>query len=607
MAAALLAATPLSLSTGPLEIARAGGDSPPAPVEFGADTIGVLAAPGEEVDHVAIVWDEVIDPGSSPAPTDFEVAIEGVPVNPLELTVTLVYSGFTSDDFVFGIDGASFMTIDLPANTTWTAGEDSVVLSYTPDANPIRDLALNPAEEIRNQPVVPWDFVNFSVLGTVVDSHHADDRILVGLSLPIEAGSIPDPGHFVVEVDGSRVDVQTVTQLHPDRGMGVLDLELANPVDRSSDVTLDYLPDGDPVLSARDGTALESFENRPVVLMLASDAASAMGSASTATPDGPSPADPIATTVISPSGGLVTIEEASVSGPPAAGYEFLGQQVEITAPEAEDADHPLVLRFDTDASLVPAGHDHTTIQIFRDGVLVPECIDPGVVEPSPCVSERAPLANRDISITVLTLLASLWSQAVVEAPSPVVFYLHNSPTPPTGWTNAQAILPMNPAAPTATTLTNYAANLDGNDGVTGRFIDKTTRGLNERDRQKVQAWRTAASVSDLVINADLQLHLWAKMKAPGKNVRLRAFLSECTTATSCTHFATLDMPTSTDALHAGFQRHALSAAGVSHTIEAGNRLELRVVMLAVPDSDPAYLGYDTLGHASRLVILPGGD
>lgn len=412
IAAALVAATPLSISVGPNQVARAGSDSPPAPVEFGADTIGVFAG-GEEIDHVAIIWDEIIDPNSIPDPDDFDVTINGVVLPQGPSRVTLVYSGLASEESLAGIDGASFMKIELP--TTWNTTDDEVLLTYRHGADPVRDRALNQAEPFTDQEVTPFDFGDFFAIAAGVDSHHADDRILLVLSLPIDPATIPDAGDFVVTDETGEIEVRSVTPLFENTGLGILDLELAIPMtDPTSAVALDYapVPVDERIRSARDGTELDPFFDEPVILMLASDSATGTGSASTATADGPTPADPVATTVTSPTGGEVTIQEGSVTETSTAGYEFFGQQIEITAPDALSAEEPLVIRFDIDASLVPAGEDEMTVQLFRNGDLIPECTDPAIAAPPTCIAERTALADGDISITALTIEASTWNMGV---------------------------------------------------------------------------------------------------------------------------------------------------------------------------------------------------
>jgi hypothetical protein len=183
-----------------------------------------------------------------------------------------------------------------------------------------------------------------------------------------------------------------------------------------------------------------------------------------------------------------------------------------------------------------------------------------------------------------------------------VFYLHNNPTPPDGDTIAQADLPLTTAEPTATVLPNYATDLDGNTGVTGRFIDITSSGLAELDLQKHQTWLTQPVTSDLIISGGASLSIWARMKSPNKNLQLRAFLSECDGSLTCTHFATGDMEVVVGASDTQFQEVMLVFDDVSATIDDGNQLMLRIVAMDVADADQAYLAYDTLDYAAQLVL-----
>ncbi len=86
----------------------------------------------------------------------------------------------------------------------------------------------------------------------------------------------------------------------------------------------------------------------------------------------------------------------------------------ITAPAAT-VDQPLRIAFRLEASAVPAGHDHSTVQLFRNRAVVPECTTPGggVAAPNPCIDQRAVLGDGDILLTALTSHASVWEMAVV--------------------------------------------------------------------------------------------------------------------------------------------------------------------------------------------------
>jgi len=130
--------------------------------------------------------------------------------------------------------------------------------------------------------------------------------------------------------------------------------------------------------------------------------------------DGATFSDPIETTITLPAavGGVVTIDETPISVPAPANFRFLTQQVNITAPAGSPAD-PLTLRFRLDASRVPAGANQTTIELFRNGILVPACVAGAVgADPDPCVVARVLLADGDVELTARTSQASPWNLGV---------------------------------------------------------------------------------------------------------------------------------------------------------------------------------------------------
>jgi hypothetical protein len=121
---------------------------------------------------------------------------------------------------------------------------------------------------------------------------------------------------------------------------------------------------------------------------------------------GPSPISPVTAAVETPNAGTVTLQVADSTEAP-AGYEVLGRQVHITAPDATAAD-PLVLTFVLDASLLPP--DPSSIVITRDGVTVAACSGaPGTASPDPCVQSRTVLGSGDYEIVCLSSHASLWT------------------------------------------------------------------------------------------------------------------------------------------------------------------------------------------------------
>ncbi len=144
-----------------------------------------------------------------------------------------------------------------------------------------------------------------------------------------------------------------------------------------------------------------------------------VGAGGTATSDltgtGATSTNPVQTDVTSPTGGAVTIQETPASGG-TSGWTFVGQQVNITAPTAADAQHPLRILFLVDASLVPAAGP-SAIQVFKNGTLVADCtVATGTASPDPCVASRTTVAGGDVEVVVLTTTASVWNVAVDVTP-----------------------------------------------------------------------------------------------------------------------------------------------------------------------------------------------
>ena len=109
--------------------------------------------------------------------------------------------------------------------------------------------------------------------------------------------------------------------------------------------------------------------------------------------------NPLSSAVTTPSPATVAIAQGVISGSESpTGYTFLNQQVNITVTDADGAEvtatpaNPLVFTFEIDMSLVPPGQDHNTFEIFRNNVLVPECLNATTIPAAnldPCVSERS--------------------------------------------------------------------------------------------------------------------------------------------------------------------------------------------------------------------------
>jgi hypothetical protein len=123
--------------------------------------------------------------------------------------------------------------------------------------------------------------------------------------------------------------------------------------------------------------------------------------------DGAVPSDPIETTLITPVGGPVTIQECRIPVPPPTAFTFLGVQAQITAPSTTAA-QPMVFILELDPSLLPAGTAARHVVVLRNGVPLPDCTTgPG---PDPCVASRS--RSDDVVILVRTSRDGLWTFGV---------------------------------------------------------------------------------------------------------------------------------------------------------------------------------------------------
>ncbi|MEO7663969.1 MAG: PxKF domain-containing protein [Candidatus Limnocylindrales bacterium] len=138
--------------------------------------------------------------------------------------------------------------------------------------------------------------------------------------------------------------------------------------------------------------------------------------------DGATPADPIETSVTSPAGGTISIDESPDPGTYGApsGYAFFGGSVSIEAPPASPQS-PLSIEFLIDP-VVHGGLTAADISIFRDGLAIADCdplrFDAGWAVPDPCVVERSGGGSNDARIRVLTSHASEWNLGFIPAGSP---------------------------------------------------------------------------------------------------------------------------------------------------------------------------------------------
>lgn len=126
--------------------------------------------------------------------------------------------------------------------------------------------------------------------------------------------------------------------------------------------------------------------------------------------DGATEANPIEASVTTPTGGpvsIVIVQSNNVTDP-TNGYTFFGRQVNITAP-AETIENPLTLSFTIDSSVIPAGESASTMQITRNGTVVPDCTDQVTASPNPCIFSRQTLSDGDILVKIHSTSASAWA------------------------------------------------------------------------------------------------------------------------------------------------------------------------------------------------------
>ncbi len=155
------------------------------------------------------------------------------------------------------------------------------------------------------------------------------------------------------------------------------------------------------------------------------------GQVSTDPGTGPTGSDPVTTSVIVPAGagaGTVSVAETAISvTPPTGGYQFVGQQVDITSDLATSAANPLMIVLTIDESVLRAAYalastdplpDPTAVDVTRaEGgggtAIVAACTNAigSPITPDPCVRERLYIGT-DLRVTIVTSSASHWNAAV---------------------------------------------------------------------------------------------------------------------------------------------------------------------------------------------------
>jgi hypothetical protein len=126
--------------------------------------------------------------------------------------------------------------------------------------------------------------------------------------------------------------------------------------------------------------------------------------------DGATALDPVEATVTTPVEGdvsIVAIDSSAITDA-TNGYTFFGRQLSIVAPTASVED-PLSLTFRIDSSKIPEGQSVNDFQVVKNGSILPNCVDSTTANPDACVYSRQTLVDGDISVSVHSTTASVWT------------------------------------------------------------------------------------------------------------------------------------------------------------------------------------------------------
>src|SRR4029078_6928231 len=198
-----------------------------------------------------------------------------------------------------------------------------------------------------------------------------------------------------------------------------------------TDGSFSYVPDADYLgLDSFTYSAVEHLNAvgnvQTVTLTVAIKAVSEVvaGGATVTTGGDVTPLDPLKSAVTSPTSATVAIAQGVIAASQSpVGYTFLNQRVNTTIPAADGTEvtalaaNPIRMVFTIDSSMLPAGQDHISFQMFRNGVLIPNCIGATTIPAAnldPCVTNREAIGD-DVRLTIITSHASTWNMGLPSA------------------------------------------------------------------------------------------------------------------------------------------------------------------------------------------------
>ncbi len=145
------------------------------------------------------------------------------------------------------------------------------------------------------------------------------------------------------------------------------------------------------------------------------------GGGTVATGSDVTPGSPLVSGVTSPAAATVRISQGVIAGSqPPSGYTFLNQQVNILVLNPDGSEltatfaNPIRLAFTIDGTLLLPGENGNSVQIFRNGVLIPNCLGQTSIPAAnfdPCVTARE-TSNQDVRLTVISSHASRWNMGL---------------------------------------------------------------------------------------------------------------------------------------------------------------------------------------------------
>ena len=180
-------------------------------------------------------------------------------------------------------------------------------------------------------------------------------------------------------------------------------------------------------------------------------------------------------------------------------------------------------------------------------------------------------------------------------------FLHNYPTPPTGDTASQPLLPMEGGLPSAVTLFNYDANRDGEPGLT---LLRSQNGLAESVTTKYQVWRTGVLGAPKVISGDVLIDLFAALTpvTQGQVGIVVAYLRDFDGSSHTEIGSGAVFARDWQSGATGFVERMALVKDVDYTIPAGHELEVRL-QIDIASQQDMTLAYDTEQHSSLVNLF----